>query len=220
MFLVTTVAWALGVLSQPLPLYLVGGILLAYNLLFKLSQSDWAITQQGVERNIFLQILFDLVALATLLYFADLPRNPFVFYFVFHMIIAGMYLRGRLPYVVAAFATLLVVAAAVGVAGVDSPVCAGFSGGADRRAESTVCMHWRYLRRLAARCGWPCTSPRRFALRRPGEAEIRQKEKLLGIGQLVAGIAHQIANPLNGPNCLRKIGDAVPGIPRRPNTYR
>ena len=73
-FLVTTVAWALGVLPQPLPLYLVGGVVLAYNLLFKLSQGDWAVTRQGVERNIFLQILFDLAALAALLYFADLPR--------------------------------------------------------------------------------------------------------------------------------------------------
>ena len=49
----------------------------------------------NVERNIFLQVLFDLIALTLLLYFADLPRNPFLFYFVFHMIIAGMYLRGH-----------------------------------------------------------------------------------------------------------------------------
>ncbi len=33
---------------------------------------------------------------------------------------------------------------------------------------------------------------------------------MLGIGQLVAGIAHQIANPLDGmQNCLRRIGDRV-----------
>jgi signal transduction histidine kinase len=47
-------------------------------------------------------------------------------------------------------------------------------------------------------------------------AEIRQKEKMLGIGQLVAGIAHQIANPLDGvQNCLRRIGEGVktdPGL--------
>ncbi len=33
---------------------------------------------------------------------------------------------------------------------------------------------------------------------------------MLGIGQLVAGIAHQIANPLDGvQNCLRRIGERV-----------
>ena len=52
------------------------------------------------------------------------------------------------------------------------------------------------------------TSIRRYVDR--AHAEIRQKEKMLGIGQLVAGIAHQIANPLDGvQNCLRIIGDRV-----------
>ena len=96
-------------LPQPLPLYAVGGVVLAYNLVFRLSRRDgWAITPQSVERNILLQILFDLVALAMLLYFAGLPQNPFLSFFVFHMIIAGMYLRGSLPYLVAAVATFLV----------------------------------------------------------------------------------------------------------------
>ena len=43
---------------------------------------------------------------------------------------------------------------------------------------------------------------------------LRQKEKMLGIGQLVAGIAHQIANPLDGvQNCLRRIGQRVKDDP-------
>jgi signal transduction histidine kinase len=215
-FIVTTVAWALGVLSRPLPLYLIGGVLLAYNLLFRLSQGDWSVTRQGVERNIFLQILFDLAALTALLYFADLSRNPFVFYFVFHMIIAGMYLRGRLPYVVAAVATLLV-------------------GGLLLLEWLALIprfpLHFRGetavppidgLRALAlfAAIGstlWMAvyftTAIRRYVDR--AHAELRQKEKLLGIGQLVAGIAHQIANPLDGAqNCLRRIGDAVSDDPQ------
>ena len=57
------------------------------------------------------------------------------------------------------------------------------------------------------------TAIRRYVDR--AHAELRQKEKLLGIGQLVAGIAHQIANPLDGAqNCLRKIGDAVRDDPQ------
>lgn len=57
------------------------------------------------------------------------------------------------------------------------------------------------------------TSIRRYVDRT--HAELRQKEKMLGIGQLVAGIAHQIANPLDGvQNCLHRIGDAVKNDPR------
>jgi len=45
--------------------------------------------------------------------------------------------------------------------------------------------------------------------------QLRQKEKMVGIGQLVAGIGHQIANPLDGvQNCLRRIGERVKGDPR------
>jgi signal transduction histidine kinase len=45
-------------------------------------------------------------------------------------------------------------------------------------------------------------------------AKLRQKEKMLGIGQLVAGIAHQIANPLDGvQNCLHRIGEGVKDDP-------
>ena len=56
------------------------------------------------------------------------------------------------------------------------------------------------------------TSIRRYVDR--AHAEIRQKEKMLGIGQLVAGIAHQIANPLDGvQNCLRRIGEGVKDDP-------
>ena len=64
------------------------------------------------------------------------------------------------------------------------------------------------------------TAIRRYVDR--AHAELRQKEKLLGIGQLVAGIAHQIANPLDGvQNCLRKIGERVKRRPAGwPSTCR
>ena len=95
----------LHVVTNPLPLYLVACAMAVYNLIFKLNQRDPASGEGNVERNIFWQIAFDLTALTLLLYFSDLPRNPFLFFFVFHMIIAGMYLRGSTPYFFAAFAT-------------------------------------------------------------------------------------------------------------------
>ncbi|MBU4271323.1 MAG: hypothetical protein KKE86_10635 [Planctomycetes bacterium] len=216
-FAVTTVAWALGVLPQPLPLYLVGGVVLVYNLLFKLSERDWAVSGQGVERIIFLQIIFDLAALTMLLYFADLPRNPFLSYFVFHMIIAGMYLRGNLPYVVAAVATSLVGGAMLLEYLELIPSFPlrfrGDPAGARPIDELYALTVFVALGSTLWIAVYFTTAIRRYVDR--AHAELRQKEKLLGIGQLVAGIAHQIANPLDGAqNCLRKIGDAVRDDPQ------
>jgi signal transduction histidine kinase len=216
-FLVTTLAWILGVLAKPLPLYLVGAAILVYNLLFKLSQRDWAVSRQGVERNILWQVLFDLASLTLLLCFADLPRNPFLSFYVFHMIIAGMYLRGYVPYLVCSVAILM-------VGSVMLLQSLGVIRAAPLHFPSDPAGQWRadelYLATVFAALAstlWMATyfttSIRRYVDR--AHAEIRQKEKLLGIGQLVAGIAHQIANPLDGlQNCLQKIGERVKDDPR------
>jgi signal transduction histidine kinase len=215
--LATTVAWALGILPQPFPLYLIGGVILSYNILFKLSQHDWAITQQGVERNIFLQILFDLLALTMLLYFADLAENPFLAYFVFHMIIAGMYLRGNLPYVVAAVATTLVGSLMLLQYLELIPRFALHFRGERVAPRPLDGLYMAAVFIALASTLWIAvyftTAIRRYVDR--AHAEIRQKEKLLGIGQLVAGIAHQIANPLDGAqNCLWRIADDIKDDPQ------
>ncbi len=212
-FLVTTAAWLLGVISQPLPLYVVGAMVLAYNLFFRYSGRDaWAITAHGVERNILLQILLDLAALALLLYFAGLPQNPFLSFFVFHMIIAGMYLRGNLPYLIAAAATLMVGAIML-------LEYLGWIRRFDLQFPTGVSSPLYLLTVFAALAStlWIAvyftTAIRRYVDR--AHAQLRQKEKLLGIGQLVAGIAHEIANPLDGvQNCLQRIGETVRDDPR------
>jgi signal transduction histidine kinase len=211
-FAATTIAWALGVLLDPLPLYAVGAVILGYNMLFWLRQRDWAEVPQGIERNILWQTLVDLTSLTLLLYFADLPRNPFLSFYVFHMIIAGMYLRGYMPYVVCSAATLMVgTVMLLQWLGVVRPVALHF--------QSDPVGGWRpdglYLATVFAGLAstlWTATyfttSIRRYVDR--AHAELRQKEKLLGIGQLVAGIAHQIANPLDGlQNCLHTIGERL-----------
>ena len=212
-FLVTTAAWLLGVISQPLPLYAVGAVVLAYNLFFRLSErGGGAISAHGVERNILLQILLDLAALAMLLYFAGLPQNPFLSFFVFHMIIAGMYLRGNLPYLIAAVATLMVGAIMLleylaWVPRFDLQFPAGVSGPLYLLTVFAALASTLWI------AVYFTTAIRRYVDR--AHAQLRQKEKLLGIGQLVAGIAHEIANPLDGvQNCLQRIGETVRDDPR------
>ncbi len=214
-FLVTTAAWLLGVLPHPLPLYAVGGVVLAYNLVFRLSRRDgWSIVPRNVERNILLQILFDLLALAMLLYFAGLPENPFLSFFVFHMIIAGMYLRGNLPYLVAGTATFLVGAIMLleyfeWIPRFDL----NFFPGPSPPGPLYLFTVFAALASTLWIAVYFSTVIRRYVDR--AHAELRQKEKLLGIGQLVAGIAHEIANPLDGvQNCLQRIGETVRDDPQ------
>ena len=186
--------------------------MLGYNLLFLLSQRAWGVAERDIERNIFLQITFDLVALTLLLYFSDLPRNPFLFFFAFHMIIASMYLHGWTPYFVAGMATTLVGAVLL-------LEFYRWIPNFPIHFEPKLPEVWRldpmYLIGLfAAFAGmvwitvYFTTSIHRYVDR--AHAELRQKEKMVGIGQLVAGIAHQIANPLDGmQNCLQRIGERV-----------
>jgi signal transduction histidine kinase len=206
----------LGVIPNPVPLYLIGLGMAGYNLWLYFSQRKWLAWEGGLERHLFRQIAADLIALTLLLYFSDLPRNPFLFFFVFHMIIASMYLHGRMPYVVAGMATTLVGAF----------MLLEFAGWipafpmqlpSDPPGQRTLDGLYLLAMFVAlASTLWITvyftTSIHRYVDRT--HAEIRQKEKMLGIGQLVAGIAHQIANPLDGmQNCLRRIGEEVKGDP-------
>jgi len=201
----------LGVLANPLPLYLVALGMVAYNVAFQMAlrQPDW---DGSVERNIFLQILLDIVSLTLLLYFADLSRNPFLVYFVFHMIISGVYLRSPAPQFFAALSTFMVGGVMLlEYLGLIPVFALRFpSDPAGVRPPDGLYLLGVFV--AFASSLWMAmyftTSIRRYVDR--AHAELRQKEKMLGIGQLVAGIAHQIANPLDGvQNCLRIIGERV-----------
>jgi signal transduction histidine kinase len=205
----------LGIGFKPAALYGMYGVgcaMIAYNLLFWLGQRRRVATQRDAQRSIFAQITLDLGALTLLLYFSDLSRNPFLFFFVFHMIIASMYLHGWTPYFVAAMATVL-------VGGTMLLEFWGWIPTFSMRFPSEPPGPWLPNRMYGlgmftalASTLWITvyftTSIHRYADR--AHAEIRQKEKMVGIGQLVASIAHQIANPLDGvQNCLGRIAEGV-----------
>jgi signal transduction histidine kinase len=204
----------IDVVPRPGPLYIVGLAMVAYNLVFYWRQQRRTAGEPQVEQSIFLQITCDLVALTLLLYFTDLPRNPFLFFFVFHMIIASMYLHGRTPYLVAAMAVGLVgLVIALEYFGVLPPFPLKFPSDPPPPATRSLdaIYLWGLLIAFASTMGMSVyftTSIHRYVDR--AFAEFRQKEKMVGIGQLVAGIAHQIANPLDGvQNCLQRIGERV-----------
>lgn len=208
----------LGIIAHPLPLYSVAASIAAYNLGFFLVHRSWGFWDGGkTEQSIFLQILLDLVALTLLLYFSDLSRNPFLFFFVFHMIIAGMYLRGLAPYFFAGFSSLMVGAVMLleylGWIPVFPLRLPRYPQGPPPLDELYLAGAFLAFASALFITVYFTTSIRRYVDR--AHATIRQKEKMVGIGQLVAGFAHQIANPLDGmQNCLQRIGEAVKGDPR------
>jgi signal transduction histidine kinase len=205
----------LHVVANPLPLYAVAGAMAVYNLLFHVSQRSWTAGEGNSERNIALQIAFDLVSLTLLLYFSDLPRNPFLFFFLFHMIISGMYLRGAAPALFAGLVTLMVGAVMLlEYLGWIPRFPLRFPSDAAPPALDELSLLGLFVAFASALwiAVYFTTSIRRYVDR--AHAELRQKEKMLGIGQLVAGIAHQIANPLDGvQNCLRRVGERVKDDP-------
>jgi len=212
-FAMAWLAYLLGVLVNPLPVFGVACGMVLYNaVLHYLSQRDWSAGAANVDRAIFLQITLDLIALTLLLYFSDISRNPFIFFFVFHMIIASMYLHGRNPYGFAAAATGMVATVLLleYLGWIPQFALRYPTDPPGPRQPDGLYLLGLFV--AFASTMWITvyftTSIHRYVDR--AHAELRQKEKMVGIGQLVAGIAHSIANPLDGvQNCLQRIGNGV-----------
>lgn len=213
LLLVATVLgyYVLGVLQTPYPLFGVALLMLTYNaILAFIVREESPLRGFRPEDSFFIQIVLDLLALTAVLYFSDFSHNPFIMYYIFHMIIAGMYLRGRRPYLVAG-ATALIIGAIIFLEHMGLIPRFAFRFGGEELPPPHGLEALGLFCAVATSLGMATyftTSIRRYVDR--AHAELRQKEKMLGIGQLVAGIAHQIANPLDGvQNCLRRIAEAV-----------
>ncbi len=97
------------IILQVRPLYAVTGFLAAYNGLFA-----WGVARFKKQRRpsaiqiaANLQIFLDLTCLALLIHFSGGLENPFYFYFIFHIIIAGILLSRRETFVLATYAIVI-----------------------------------------------------------------------------------------------------------------
>jgi len=102
----------LAIELQGFALYCIAGLLTLYNLTVLLLLNHTAkgkreVSEPAVKRIINFQICADLVLLTVILHFSGGIENPFVFYFIFHMIIASILLSVRESYLQATFAVLL-----------------------------------------------------------------------------------------------------------------
>jgi signal transduction histidine kinase len=120
-FLIVTGARFVLKIDLPiLPLYLGVMILLIYNLLF-LQYSRRLKSQMGQEgwlrranRFANIQISLDLFLVTYLIYFSGGVENSFMFYFIFHMVIASILLSNRAAYLQASLAIILLTLMAMG----------------------------------------------------------------------------------------------------------
>ena len=97
-----------NVVSWVMPLYVIGVVsglantgFLYYTRVLRTKKSA------SVQKHAGIQIMWDLVSLTCLIYFGGGVENPFILYFLFHVIIAGILLEKIYSYLQAAFATCL-----------------------------------------------------------------------------------------------------------------
>jgi len=80
------------VLATPIPLFVMGAFMCVYNgVLTMVVREESPIRGLRPEDSIFAQIILDFAALTLVLYFSDFSHNPFILYYIFHMIIAEPY---------------------------------------------------------------------------------------------------------------------------------
>ncbi len=93
-------------------LYAGAAILACYNAVFLLYWKRLSASpgKDNKKQNLFanIQVATDLLMLTYFLHFGGSIENPFVYYFIFHMVIAGILLSNRAAYAHGAFAVLLI----------------------------------------------------------------------------------------------------------------
>ena len=107
-FTVTVANLAGNMILHPTPLYVIAVLMVLYN--FEPRMYRKAPEQQrlmSIKRQACIHIILDLLSLIALIHFSGGVENPFIFYFIFHLIIASIILSKRVSYVLATLNTLL-----------------------------------------------------------------------------------------------------------------
>lgn len=107
-FTVTVANLARDMIANPIPLYIIAGLMVLYN--FEPQMYRKAPAQQrlkSIKRQACIHIILDLLSLVALIHFSGGVENPFIFYFIFHLIIASIILSKRVSYILATLNTVL-----------------------------------------------------------------------------------------------------------------
>lgn len=191
------VLWGMEIAWKPLAVILV--LLSLWNLVLPQMEEHFS----SAERYSFFQILVDLSVLTAVLWRTGGCLNPFVSFYVLHVMMGALLLNRKLTQWVAlvasGFVVLLVLAPPVVVREqevylADSPIWIGIPIGLILLIFFTTFFSVAFLTRL-----------RKF------HKEKEQRQKMAALGRLVSGLAHEIGTPLNSILILSKdLQEAVP----------
>ncbi|MFN3466654.1 MAG: hypothetical protein ACK4WF_03025 [Candidatus Brocadiales bacterium] len=95
---VVWVAYNWGIVNSPYPFVIISLILLTLNVLFSIHADRAREHPKWATINARAQIISDLLCLLLLLHFAGSAENPFLFYFIFHTILASILLERKESY--------------------------------------------------------------------------------------------------------------------------
>ncbi|MBI2893728.1 MAG: HAMP domain-containing histidine kinase [Deltaproteobacteria bacterium] len=158
-----------------------------------------------LEESIFRQLLVDLVVLTLLIYFGGSVQNPFAYFYAFHMAIGAMLLPRRSAFVLGAVAAscygAIVLGELVGV--LPHHLVRVGAVGTPWRMPSFVL--WRFVAVTVTNFGtlyFVSSVADRYrraeALRHEHDRVALSRERLVRIGEVAAGVAHAVRNPLHG----------------------
>ena len=192
----------LAVVPNPRPLYLTGLALVLYNALLQaVNRRISRMSEEWIELILFLQVSVDLALLTLLLYYSGITHNPFIFYYVFHIIIAGILLPERYAYFLAALASAMAGSVlSLQQRGIIPEHPLSYAAASGHEGSLLLGKFIALASTLFFAAYFTVSVLKQV---RRAEKEIRQKEKIISLGQLVSGIIHQVRNPLDGlKNCL------------------
>jgi len=174
----------------------IAGVLAAANIAFR------SLVKREVRPGALalVQIGVDLLALTFLLHYSGSVENPFIIYYVFHVIIGSILLGRAQSYLVAAGASAMIILMAVGEGIGACPhhainVVTNWQNPTYLAAVTGVMVSTLFISVFLATTIMQGVRDKEGELRRMHE-RLAQTEKLAAIGQLATGVAHELNTPL------------------------